>query len=65
MSKAEKYPLLSKSRKKRTRHEYTEKSNFRSEEMALFDIYFKTESAYDCVAQLGELGAVQFIDVSA
>jgi hypothetical protein len=65
MSKTEKYPLLTKLPKKRTRHEYTEKSNFRSEEMALFDIYFKTESAYECVSELGELGAVQFKDVSA
>jgi hypothetical protein len=48
-----------------TRPEYTEKSHLRNEEVALCEIYFESESAYDCVAELGELGAVQFIDVSA
>jgi hypothetical protein len=32
--------------------------------MALCEIYFETESAYECVTELGELGAVQFKDVS-
>ena len=36
---------------------------FRGEEMALCQIYFQTEAAYSCLAQLGELGVVQFRDV--
>lgn len=51
--------------RERTRLEYTEESNLRSEEMALCEIYFESGSAYDCVAELGELSAVQFKDVSA
>lgn len=36
---------------------------FRGEEIALCQIYFQAESTYSCVAQLGELGIVQFRDV--
>lgn len=38
-------------------------SLFRGEEMQLCQIYFKSEVAYSCVSQLGELGLVQFKDV--
>ena len=38
-------------------------SLFRGEEMQLCQIYFKSEVAYSCVSQLGELGIVQFKDV--
>lgn len=38
---------------------------FRSEEMALCQLFLQSESAYACVAELGELGLVQFRDVSA
>lgn len=38
-------------------------SLFRGEDMTLCQIYFQSESAYSCVAQLGELGIVQFRDV--
>ena len=38
-------------------------SLFRGEEMTLCQIYFQSEAAYSCVAQLGELGIVQFRDV--
>jgi hypothetical protein len=53
--------------RERTRFGYTEESNLhiRSEEMALCEIYFETDSAYECLAELGELSAVQFKDVSA
>jgi hypothetical protein len=50
---------------KRLRLEYTLDCNLRSEEMVLCEIYFEAESAYECVAELGELGVVQFKDVSA
>ena len=36
---------------------------FRGEEIGLYQIYFQAESTYSCVAQLGELGIVQFRDV--
>jgi V-type H+-transporting ATPase subunit a len=36
---------------------------FRGEEMTLCQIYFQSEAAYTCVAQLGELDIVQFRDV--
>ena len=36
---------------------------FRGEEMTLCQIYFQAEAAYSCIAQLGELGIVQFRDV--
>ena len=38
---------------------------FRSEEMSLCQIYFKLEDAYNCVAELGELGIAQFRDVKS
>jgi len=37
---------------------------FRGEEMTLCQIYFQSEAAYTCVAQLGELGIVQFRDLN-
>lgn len=36
----------------------------RSEEVSLAQIYLHNEAAYNCVAELGELGLVQFCDVS-
>lgn len=37
---------------------------FRSEEMCLAQLFIQSEAAYNCVAELGELGLVQFRDVS-
>lgn len=37
---------------------------FRSEEMALCQLFIQPEAAYASVAELGELGCVQFRDVS-
>lgn len=39
-------------------------SMYRSEEMCLAQLFLQTEAAYACVAELGELGLVQFRDVS-
>jgi len=39
-------------------------SLFRSEDMVLCQMYLQADSAYSCVSQLGELGIVQFKDVS-
>jgi V-type H+-transporting ATPase subunit a len=39
-------------------------SLYRSEPMCLSQIFLQTEAAYACVAELGELGLVQFRDVS-
>ena len=39
-------------------------SLFRSEEMTLAQLFLQTDSAYSCVRELGELGKVQFRDVS-
>lgn len=39
-------------------------SIYRSEEMCLAQLFLQTEAAYTCVAELGELGLVQFRDVS-
>lgn len=39
-------------------------SVFRSEEMCLSQLFLQVEAAYCCVAELGELGLVQFKDVS-
>ena len=36
----------------------------RSTEMAMVQMFLNQECAYDCVKELGELGAVQFLDVS-
>lgn len=38
-------------------------SLYRSEEMCLSQLFLQTEAAYACVAELGELGLVQFRDV--
>ena len=40
-------------------------SLYRSEEMTLCQLFLQSESAYNCVSELGELGLVQFRDVSA
>lgn len=39
-------------------------SLFRSEEMTLCQLFLQSEAAYACVSELGELGVVQFRDVS-
>ena len=39
-------------------------SVFRCEEMALCSMYLGSDTAYECVAALGELGAVEFKGVS-
>ncbi len=36
---------------------------FRSEKMVKCQLFLQTDSAYACVAELGELGVVQFRDV--
>uniref|UniRef100_A0A8B9BMA4 V-type proton ATPase subunit a n=2 Tax=Anser TaxID=8842 RepID=A0A8B9BMA4_9AVES len=40
-------------------------SVFRSEEMSLMQLFLQVEAAYCCVAELGELGLVQFRDLNA
>ena len=37
---------------------------FRSEEMALCQLFLQSEAAYACVSELGELGLVQFRDLN-
>ena len=37
---------------------------FRSEDMTLCQLFLQSEAAYACVSELGELGLVQFKDVS-
>ena len=37
---------------------------FRSEEMSLVQLFLQSEAAYACVSELGELGLMQFKDVS-
>lgn len=37
---------------------------FRSEEVALVQLFLPTSAAYTCMSQLGELGLVEFRDVS-
>ena len=39
-------------------------SLFRSEEITLAQLFLQSESAYSCLRELGELGKVQFRDVS-
>lgn len=39
-------------------------SLYRSEEMCKAQVFLQSEAAYACVAELGELGLVQFRDVS-
>ena len=39
-------------------------SLFRSEEMALCQLFLQSEAAYNCVSELGELGLVQFRDLN-
>uniref|UniRef100_A0A452UAE0 V-type proton ATPase subunit a n=1 Tax=Ursus maritimus TaxID=29073 RepID=A0A452UAE0_URSMA len=40
-------------------------SMFRSEEVALVQLFLPTSAAYTCVSQLGELGLVEFRDLNA
>jgi len=42
----------------------TSGSLFRSEEMALCQLFLQSEAAYACVSELGELGLVQFRDMN-
>ena len=37
---------------------------FRSEEMALCELFIQSEAAYACISELGELGLVQFRDMN-
>jgi len=39
-------------------------SLFRSEEVCLVQLFLQSGSAYNCVSELGELGIVEFRDVS-
>ncbi|XP_067290467.1 V-type proton ATPase 116 kDa subunit a 1 isoform X2 [Pseudorasbora parva] len=39
-------------------------SLFRSEEMCLAQLFFQTESAHNCISELGHLGLVQFKDLN-
>lgn len=39
-------------------------SMFRSEEVCLVQLFLQSGSAYNCVSELGELGLVEFRDVS-
>lgn len=39
-------------------------SIFRSEKMSLGQMFLQPEAAYETIAQLGEMGCVQFRDVS-
>uniref|UniRef100_A0A4W5ND66 V-type proton ATPase subunit a n=1 Tax=Hucho hucho TaxID=62062 RepID=A0A4W5ND66_9TELE len=39
-------------------------SLFRSEEMCLTQLFLQSGSAYDCISELGEMGMVEFRDVS-
>lgn len=36
----------------------------RGEEMCLAQLFLQSGSAYDCISELGELGLVEFRDVS-
>lgn len=38
---------------------------FRSEEVTLCQLYLQSESAYNCVSELGEIGLIQFNDLNA
>ena len=40
-------------------------SLLRSEEMCLAQLFLQSGSAYDCISELGELGLVEFRDVSS
>ena len=42
----------------------TKMSIFRSERMSLWQMILQNESAYNCVAEMGELGVIEFRDVS-
>lgn len=37
-------------------------SLFRSEDMALIQLYIQSDAAYHCISELGELGMAQFRD---
>lgn len=40
-------------------------SLFRGEEMCLAQLFLQAGSSYDCISELGELGLVEFRDVSS
>lgn len=40
-------------------------SLLRGEEMCLAQLFLQSGSAYDCISELGELGLVEFRDVSS
>lgn len=39
-------------------------SSFRGEELCLAQLFLQAGSAYDCISELGEMGLVEFRDVS-
>lgn len=39
-------------------------SIFRSEKVSHFQLFLQTEAAYHSISELGELGCVEFLDVS-
>lgn len=39
-------------------------SIFRSEEMTLCQLFLSSEASYNCISEIGEVGLVQFRDVS-
>lgn len=39
-------------------------SIFRSERMSVWQMILQNESAYNCVSEMGELGVIEFRDVS-
>ena len=41
-----------------------DKMVFRSEEMCLAQLFLQSGSEYDCISELGEMGLVEFRDVS-
>ena len=52
-------------REKKNKKKQDEKmSIFRSEKMSLYQLFLQNESAYRCMSELGELGCVEFRDVS-
>lgn len=66
--------IISRYRRRRSRRKEQEeevevcvadiKMVFRSEEMCLAQLFLQSGSEYDCISELGELGLVEFRDVS-
>lgn len=50
--------------KRKTKKKDEKMSIFRSEKMSLYQLFLQNESAYRCMSELGELGCVEFRDVS-